>query len=161
MLSNHPLSFPVTMFIVLIWLTWPSAHKGRGVSSRSDGQLFRIQDPASQLTGLRSIGFTARWEKLLDINFGTVKKGKNKTTTPTHTHTHTHTRARAQRTHNRERERERPPGHIKSTHHKPNKKYTGTEDKETRWAFQNTLFVRHFTDKRITISGLNHVHGCI
>ena len=72
MLFNHPLSFPDTMFIVLIWLSRPSAHKGRGVSSRSAGGLFRNQGPISQLTGLRSIGVTARWEKLVDISFGTV-----------------------------------------------------------------------------------------
>jgi len=60
------------MFIVLTLLRRPSANKRRGVSSRSDGQLFPSQDPVSLLTGLRSIGFTERWEKLVDITFGTV-----------------------------------------------------------------------------------------
>jgi len=60
------------MFIVLQVPTRPSDHKRRGVSSGSDGRLFRSQDPVSQLTGLRSIGFTERREKLVDIGLRTV-----------------------------------------------------------------------------------------
>lgn len=51
----------------LTLLTRPSAYKGRGESSRCDGRL-------SQLTGLRSIGFAERWEKLVDISFGTLNR---------------------------------------------------------------------------------------